>query len=77
MRVLSYSGAEIPWRIIRALIHVESQSAAQMLEVKIDLAVAVRANTAYLDSREFADICVKLLVDFVGITGAIVAKDLQ
>jgi hypothetical protein len=65
MRVLSFSGVEVPWRIIRRLIDIESQSISHMNKTKIDLAIAMQANTAYLDPREFADMCVNLLAVFV------------
>jgi hypothetical protein len=58
MRVLSFSGVEIPWPTLLEL--AERQGSGCSVEAKLDLVIAVNANGAAIEPGRFAIICADL-----------------
>lgn len=72
MRVLSYSGVEIPWELLLSLIDLQARSPAFTFdgsvggvsaEAKLDLVIAVNSNRAVIEPQTFANACSRLAVD--------------
>lgn len=72
MRVLSYSGVEIPWELLLSLIDLQARSPAFTFdgsvrgvsaEAKLDLVIAVNSNRAMIEPQTFANACSRLAVD--------------
>jgi hypothetical protein len=58
MRVLSFSGVEIPWPTLLEL--AERQVSGCSVEAKLDLVIAVNANGAAIEPGRFALVCADL-----------------
>ena len=61
MRVLAFSGVEVPWQTLTALIDL-LQSEGTSVKSKLDLVVAVNANGRAIEPAEFARLCARLFV---------------
>ncbi|KIR32183.1 hypothetical protein I352_05415 [Cryptococcus deuterogattii MMRL2647] len=89
MRVLSYSGVEIPWELLLSLIDLQARSPAFTFdgsvrgvsaEAKLDLVIAVNSNRAMIEPQTFANACSRLAVDVfsdVGRHGKMVPLELE
>ncbi|WVQ73477.1 hypothetical protein IAR50_003049 [Cryptococcus sp. DSM 104548] len=61
MRVLSFSGAEVPWELLQVLIDQQTEFGMDVPpEASLDLVIAVGANGAPLEPRIFAGLCAKM-----------------
>ncbi|ODN74054.1 hypothetical protein L202_07524 [Cryptococcus amylolentus CBS 6039] len=58
MRVLSFSGAEIPWELLQVLIDQQVEFGVDVPpEASLDVVIAVSANGAPLEPKTFAGLC--------------------
>lgn len=64
LRVLAFSGVEIPWAMLTAIIDTSTHS-HRNLDSTLDLVIAVNANAAWIDPTDFAKLCCKMFVDVV------------
>ncbi|OXG10991.1 hypothetical protein C366_06495 [Cryptococcus neoformans Tu401-1] len=71
MRVLSYSGVEIPWELLMSLVDLQAGSPAftfdgivggASAEAKLDLVIAINSNRAVIEPQTFASACSRLAV---------------
>jgi hypothetical protein len=76
LRVLSYSGVEIPWTL---LSEITASNGTQNLsnDSRLDLVIAVDANSAAIAPSEFARLCCRMFADFArgqeGLDAAVVS----
>ena len=63
LRVLSFSGIEIPWPLINTMVD-RQETQKSSLESRIDLVIAVNANSARTDPAAFARLCCRILTNF-------------
>ncbi|WWD18729.1 hypothetical protein CI109_103183 [Kwoniella shandongensis] len=59
MKVLSFSGVEIPWPLLFDLIELQATMRTSV-EARLDLVIAVNANGQVIDAAGFADVSAKL-----------------
>ncbi|WVR06582.1 hypothetical protein IAU60_003614 [Kwoniella sp. DSM 27419] len=59
MRVLAYSGVEIPWPTLLDLVELQSNTQSG-LDSKLDLIIAVGANGSPIEPEDFARLCDKI-----------------
>ena len=71
MRVLSYSGVEIPWELLLPLVDLQARSPAftcddsaygASAEAKLDLVIAINSNRAVIEPQTFASTCSQLAI---------------
>jgi len=62
MRVLSFSGAEVPWPILTRLIERQTSNTSSR-EASLDLVIAVNTNGAPIDSERFAALCCQMFLN--------------
>lgn len=70
MRVLAFSGVEIPWELLQSLVDLGTAMECSM-EARLDLIIAVDANAAYMDSADFAHTCDRLMVNPEDLSGSV------
>ncbi|WRT68054.1 uncharacterized protein IL334_005029 [Kwoniella shivajii] len=59
LRVLSFSGVEIPWNLLIDLVELQSTTRSEV-EARLDLVIAVGANGMALEPEAFAGLCAKV-----------------
>ena len=62
MRVLAFSGVEIPWPVLTGLINQQTSTKTSDL-ARLDLIIAVNANGAPIDPRQFAQLSCQMYVN--------------
>lgn len=61
-RVLSFSGVDIPWEALTAIIRRQGKNLTS-IEAKLDLIIAVNANGEPLSPASFAEICCQIFMN--------------
>nr|XP_019045323.1 hypothetical protein I302_05712 [Kwoniella bestiolae CBS 10118]OCF24253.1 hypothetical protein I302_05712 [Kwoniella bestiolae CBS 10118] len=59
LRVLSFSGVEIPWNLLTDLVELQSTTRSET-DARLDLVIAVGANGMIMDPEAFAGLCAKM-----------------
>ncbi|WWC96533.1 hypothetical protein V866_003401 [Kwoniella sp. B9012] len=59
LRVLSFSGVEIPWNVLIDLVELQSTTQSEV-DARLDLVIAVGANGMTMDPADFAGLCAKV-----------------
>ncbi|OCF56840.1 hypothetical protein L486_05695 [Kwoniella mangroviensis CBS 10435] len=59
LRVLSFSGVEIPWNVLIDLVELQSTTQSEV-DARLDLVIAVGANGMIMDPEAFAGLCAKV-----------------
>lgn len=63
LRVLSFSGVEVPWELVTAIIDRHDVEGAS-LESQVDIVIAVNANMTRVEPTDFAKLCCRIFVTF-------------
>ena len=64
LRVLSFSGVEVPWSLVKQMADIGREQALTM-EARMDLIVSINANSTRIEPSEFAELCCRMFVDSV------------
>ncbi|ORY30604.1 hypothetical protein BCR39DRAFT_529130 [Naematelia encephala] len=64
MRVLAFSGVEIPWPTLTALVDKQTRSNSSD-EARLDLVIAVNGNASFIEPERFAILCSQMFVNLV------------
>ena len=62
MRVLAYSGVEIPWPLLTDLIQLQTLTSSSV-DARLDLVIAVNANGAPIEPDHFAQLCCQMFIN--------------
>jgi hypothetical protein len=66
MRVLSFSGVDIPWSTLLKLTDLQS-STRSSVEARLDLVIAANANGAVIEADRFAAVCANMFENLVNV----------